>query len=90
MQVWGLDWEDVDIIVFARTLLNIQILASPSSGKVDIRFMINAAHLAHHFHYFKKGGSSVNPRLDDYRTSESGRSLLLQLKVGYEERQNSQ
>ena len=28
--------------------------------------------------------------VDDYRTSESGRSLLLQLKVGYEERQNSQ
>ena len=29
VQVWGLDWEDVDIIVFARTLLNIQILVSP-------------------------------------------------------------
>ena len=28
--------------------------------------------------------------VDDYRTSESGRSLLLQLKIGYEERQNSQ
>ena len=28
--------------------------------------------------------------VDDYRTSEPGRSLLLQLKIGYEERQNSQ
>ena len=28
--------------------------------------------------------------VDDYRTSESGRSLLLQLKIGYEERQHSQ
>ena len=27
---------------------------------------------------------------DDYRTSEAGRSLLLQLKIGYEERQHSQ
>ena len=28
--------------------------------------------------------------VDDYRTSEPGRSLLLQLKIGYEERQHSQ
>ena len=28
--------------------------------------------------------------VDDYRTTEPGRSLLLQLKIGYEERQNSQ
>ena len=28
--------------------------------------------------------------VDDYRTTEPGRSLLLQLKIGFEERQNSQ